>query len=109
MFSAAGEVPEWLNGPVLKTGVRASVPWVRIPPSPPYITTNPLIVLRLFIYFNFCPLFSPLISLLFLPYKSSSGFLPLVFRVAQNSYPGTPTPWVPPTSHCGTPKISMYY
>jgi len=68
-----------------------------------------LIVLRLFIYFNFCPLFSPLISLLFLPYKSSSGFLPLVFRVAQNSYPGTPTPWVPPTSHCGTPKISMYY
>ena len=35
MFCAAGEVPEWLNGPVLKTGVRASVPWVRIPPSPP--------------------------------------------------------------------------
>jgi hypothetical protein len=32
----AGEVAEWSNAPVLKTGVRASVPWVRIPPSPPY-------------------------------------------------------------------------
>ncbi len=30
-----GEVPEWPNGPVSKTGVRATVPWVRIPPSPP--------------------------------------------------------------------------
>ena len=37
MFCAVGEVPEWLKGPVLKTGVRASVPWVRIPPSPPNI------------------------------------------------------------------------
>ncbi len=34
--SGLGEVTEWLNVPVLKTGVRASVPWVRIPPSPPY-------------------------------------------------------------------------
>ena len=25
-----------MNGPVLKTGVRASVPWVRIPPPPPF-------------------------------------------------------------------------
>ncbi len=41
MFGAAGEVPEWLNGPVLKTGVRASVPWVRIPPSPPTSFTKP--------------------------------------------------------------------
>src|SRR5690625_3611054 len=32
-----GEVPEWLNGPVSKTDVRATVPWVRIPPSPPVI------------------------------------------------------------------------
>src|SRR3990172_12928887 len=32
---AVGEVPEWLNGPVSKTGIRASVSWVRIPPSPP--------------------------------------------------------------------------
>jgi hypothetical protein len=32
-----GEVTEWLNVPVSKTGVRASVPWVRIPPSPPFI------------------------------------------------------------------------
>ena len=30
-----GEVPEWPNGPDSKSGVRASVPWVRIPPSPP--------------------------------------------------------------------------
>jgi hypothetical protein len=29
-----GEVPEWSNGPVSKTGVRATVPRVRIPPSP---------------------------------------------------------------------------
>ena len=30
-----GEVPEWLNGAVSKTVVRASVPRVRIPLSPP--------------------------------------------------------------------------
>ena len=30
-----GGVPEWLNGAVSKTVVRASVPWVRIPPPPP--------------------------------------------------------------------------
>jgi hypothetical protein len=27
-------VPEWLKGPVSKTGVGASLPWVRIPPPP---------------------------------------------------------------------------
>ena len=26
---------EWFKAPVLKTGVRASAPWVRIPPHPP--------------------------------------------------------------------------
>ena len=31
----AGGVAEWSNAPVLKTGVRESVPWVRIPPPPP--------------------------------------------------------------------------
>ena len=31
-----GEVPEWLNGAVSKTVVRASVPRVRIPLSPPH-------------------------------------------------------------------------
>jgi hypothetical protein len=31
----AGEVPEWSNGTVSKTVVRVTVPWVRIPPSPP--------------------------------------------------------------------------
>ncbi len=30
-----GEVAEWSNVPDSKSGVRASVPWVRIPPSPP--------------------------------------------------------------------------
>src|SRR5690606_4434632 len=31
-----GEVAEWSNVPDSKSGVRVSVPWVRIPPSPPY-------------------------------------------------------------------------
>ncbi len=30
-----GEVAEWSIAPVSKTGVGASLPWVRIPPSPP--------------------------------------------------------------------------
>ncbi len=34
-----GEVPEWSIGTVSKTVVRASVPWVRIPPSPPISLT----------------------------------------------------------------------
>ena len=33
--TTSGEVPEWSIGTVSKTVVRASVPWVRIPPSPP--------------------------------------------------------------------------
>src|SRR4029077_6653435 len=32
---ATGEVTERLNVPVSKTGIRESVSWVRIPPSPP--------------------------------------------------------------------------
>ena len=28
---------EWFKAPVLKTGVRESVPWVRIPPLPPQV------------------------------------------------------------------------
>ena len=32
---ASGELAEWLNAPVLKTGERESVPRVRIPGSPP--------------------------------------------------------------------------
>ena len=31
-----GGVAEWFNAPVLKTDVRGSVPWVRIPPPPPF-------------------------------------------------------------------------
>jgi hypothetical protein len=34
--SENGWVAEWFKAPVLKTGVRASAPWVRIPPHPPY-------------------------------------------------------------------------
>lgn len=34
LTKALGEVPERFIGAVLKTVVRASVPWVRIPPSP---------------------------------------------------------------------------
>jgi hypothetical protein len=30
-----GGVAEWFKAPVLKTGVGASPPWVRIPPPPP--------------------------------------------------------------------------
>ncbi len=30
-----GKVAEWFKAPVLKTGVPARVPWVRIPPFPP--------------------------------------------------------------------------
>ena len=33
--AGTGEVAEWLNVPDSKSGIRASVSWVRIPPSPP--------------------------------------------------------------------------
>ena len=32
-----GWVSEWFKEPVLKTGVRETVPWVRIPPHPPLL------------------------------------------------------------------------
>ncbi len=35
LISISGGVPEWSNGAVSKTVVRASAPWVRIPPPPP--------------------------------------------------------------------------
>src|SRR3989304_6075143 len=34
-YNASGGVSEWLMVPLSKSGVRASVPWVRIPPPPP--------------------------------------------------------------------------
>ena len=34
--SFVGGVAEWLNAPVLKTDVGESLPWVRIPPPPPF-------------------------------------------------------------------------
>src|SRR5690606_20963157 len=33
-----GQVAEWSNVPDSKSGVRASVPWVRIPPCPPLLS-----------------------------------------------------------------------
>ena len=37
---------EWSNAPVLKTGVRESVPWVRIPPPPPlFLNAYKLLIL----------------------------------------------------------------
>jgi hypothetical protein len=33
-------VAEWFKAPVLKTGVPARVPWVRIPPLPPEVIEN---------------------------------------------------------------------
>ena len=36
IISDNGGVAEWLNAPVLKTDVGESLPWVRIPPPPPY-------------------------------------------------------------------------
>jgi hypothetical protein len=35
-----GRVAEWFKAPVLKTGVPARAPWVRIPPLPPDIRTR---------------------------------------------------------------------
>jgi hypothetical protein len=46
---AFGEVPEWLNGAVSKTVERASVPRVRIPPSPPALLCNNLKSFTLFV------------------------------------------------------------
>jgi hypothetical protein len=39
-----GRVAEWFKAPVLKTGVPARVPWVRIPPLPP-VYCSPLFAL----------------------------------------------------------------
>ena len=48
-----GGVPERLIGAVLKTVVRASVPWVRIPPPPPFKSPNHK-GLGLFILYTMC-------------------------------------------------------
>ena len=41
--SSDGRVAEWFKAPVLKTGVPARVPWVRIPPLPPVKAKKPTI------------------------------------------------------------------
>jgi hypothetical protein len=41
-------VAEWFKAPVLKTGVPARVPWVRIPPLPP----EPIEVIEEFGFFQ---------------------------------------------------------
>jgi hypothetical protein len=38
-----GEVAEWSNAVALKATVPARVPWVQIPPSPPFIGINLMI------------------------------------------------------------------
>ena len=43
---AGGWVAERFKAPVLKTGVGASSPWVRIPPHPPNNTCNSLKILH---------------------------------------------------------------
>jgi hypothetical protein len=48
LSAESGEVAEWSNAPVLKTGVGLSRPRVRIPASPPYISLKYLI-LRVFL------------------------------------------------------------
>jgi hypothetical protein len=40
-----GRVAEWFKAPVLKTGVPARAPWVRIPPLPPKMLVRLLISL----------------------------------------------------------------
>ena len=80
MFCAVGEVPEWFKGLVLKTSVRASVPWVRIPPSPP---TTPTICLR-----TGYGLLTDRNGVGFLPY-SQSGRVDAAFFPHQFSKPGS--------------------
>ena len=43
---------EWSKALVLKTGERASVPWVRIPPSPPFFKELPKNLIILNLYFT---------------------------------------------------------
>jgi hypothetical protein len=43
-----GWVAERLKAAVLKTAVRASVPWVRIPPHPPFVSITALICFNSF-------------------------------------------------------------
>ena len=40
LASKDGRVAEWFKAPVLKTGVPARVPWVRIPPLPPVLPSS---------------------------------------------------------------------
>ena len=40
ILRAAGEVAEWLKATVLKTVKGASSSWVRIPPSPPFLSVK---------------------------------------------------------------------
>lgn len=42
-YSGLGRVAEWFKAPVLKTGVPARVPWVRIPPLPPKYQQNQIV------------------------------------------------------------------
>src|SRR5215510_13220680 len=50
MTNPDGRVAEWFKAPVLKTGVPARVPWVRIPPLPPEVIENNTV----FVTLGFC-------------------------------------------------------
>src|SRR5581483_6179084 len=50
-----GKVAEWFKAPVLKTGVPARVPWVRIPPLPPAYLKS----LIFFLFFPAAPGLTP--------------------------------------------------
>src|SRR5436190_14101099 len=56
MRFAIGRVAEWFKAPVLKTGVPARVPWVRIPPLPPDLAKYP----RFLSIFVFLPTHLPI-------------------------------------------------
>lgn len=50
-LNKSGGVPERLIGAVLKTVERASVPWVRIPPPPPFRKSQKRLFFSVFLEF----------------------------------------------------------
>src|SRR5437667_11733505 len=70
----AGEVREWLNRAVSKTVEPLRVPWVRIPPSPPGLTSCFTVVLKDRMFYKDRRWISPeLYCCCRLPPKVSSG------------------------------------
>ena len=67
--SSRGEVAEWSNVPDSKSGVVATSPWVRIPPSPP-VSKQTSASRGAFLFFS--PLFSPMKKCLKHPFLGTS-------------------------------------